>query len=590
MQDLLLLQVQGQYLSNNEKCLNVRGKIFNGARGVKMKLTGAQIVIECLKEQNIDTVFGFPGGAVLNIYDELYKARDVIRHILTSHEQGAAHAADGYARATGRVGVCIATSGPGATNLVTGIATAYMDSVPLVAFTGQVPTSLLGKDSFQEVDITGITMPITKHNYIVKDVNKLADIIREAFAIAQEGRPGPVLVDICKDVTSNTAEYQFKPARPLKEPPLGVTEEEIYRAAEAINSSKRPVILSGGGVSISNAVNEVQCLAEKGNIPISTTLMGLGSFPGTHDLFMGLMGMHGTRTSNMAVKETDLFIAIGARFSDRVISDVTKFAPNARIMHIDIDEAEIGKNIQVHYPLAGNIKKILQLLIDKVEKNDRREWIGKIQQWKKEYPLKYEREKGLKPQYVVERIYELTKGDAIITTEVGQNQLWAAQYYKFTRPRQFISSGGLGTMGFGLGASIGARLGRPDKKVINIAGDGSFRMNLIEIATAVEYKLPVIIAVLNNHTLGMVRQWQQLFYGGRYSSTTLNRKLDFVKLAEALGAVGYDVTTPEQVDEVLLNALAEKERPVIINFEIDMDEKVFPIVPPGAPIDELIEE
>jgi len=590
MQDLLLLQVQGQYLSNNEKCLNVRGKIFNGARGVKMKLTGAQIVIECLKEQNIDTVFGFPGGTVLNIYDELYKARDVIRHILTSHEQGAAHAADGYARATGRVGVCIATSGPGATNLVTGIATAYMDSVPLVAFTGQVPTSLLGKDSFQEVDITGITMPITKHNYIVKDVNKLADIIREAFAIAQEGRPGPVLVDICKDVTSNTAEYQFKPARPLKEPPLGVTEEEIYRAAEAINSSKRPVILSGGGVSISNAVNEVQCLAEKGNIPISTTLMGLGSFPGTHDLFMGLMGMHGTRTSNMAVKETDLFIAIGARFSDRVISDVTKFAPNARIMHIDIDEAEIGKNIQVHYPLAGNIKKILQLLIDKVEKNDRREWIGKIQQWKKEYPLKYEREKGLKPQYVVERIYELTKGDAIITTEVGQNQLWAAQYYKFTRPRQFISSGGLGTMGFGLGASIGARLGRPDKKVINIAGDGSFRMNLIEIATAVEYKLPVIIAVLNNHTLGMVRQWQQLFYGGRYSSTTLNRKLDFVKLAEALGAVGYDVTTPEQVDEVLLNALAEKERPVIINFEIDMDEKVFPIVPPGAPIDELIEE
>ena len=587
---MLLLQVQGQYLSNNEKCLNVRGKIFNGARGVKMKLTGAQIVIECLKEQNIDTVFGFPGGAVLNIYDELYKARDVIRHILTSHEQGAAHAADGYARATGRVGVCIATSGPGATNLVTGIATAYMDSVPLVAFTGQVPTSLLGKDSFQEVDITGITMPITKHNYIVKDVNKLADIIREAFAIAQEGRPGPVLVDICKDVTSNTAEYQFKPARPLKEPPLRVTEEEIYRAAEAINSSKRPVILSGGGVSISNAVNEVQCLAEKGNIPISTTLMGLGSFPGTHDLFMGLMGMHGTRTSNMAVKETDLFIAIGARFSDRVISDVTKFAPNARIMHIDIDEAEIGKNIQVHYPLAGNIKKILQLLIDKVEKNDRREWIGKIQQWKKEYPLKYEREKGLKPQYVVERIYELTKGDAIITTEVGQNQLWAAQYYKFTRPRQFISSGGLGTMGFGLGASIGARLGRPDKKVINIAGDGSFRMNLIEIATAVEYKLPVIIAVLNNHTLGMVRQWQQLFYGGRYSSTTLNRKLDFVKLAEALGAVGYDVTTPEQVDEVLLNALAEKERPVIINFEIDMDEKVFPIVPPGAPIDELIEE
>lgn len=555
-----------------------------------MKLNGATILIECLKEQGVDTVFGFPGGAVLFIYDALYKAKGEIRHILTSHEQGASHAADGYARATGKVGVCIATSGPGATNLVTGIATAYMDSIPMVAITGQVSTALLGKDSFQEVDITGITMPITKHNYIVKDVTKLADTVRQAFVIAKEGRPGPVLIDICKDVTAGVTDYEPKILEQIPEPPLGVPEAEVRRAAEIISRSRKPVILSGGGVSIAGANEELRTLAEKAGIPVTTTLMGLGSFPGTHELFTGLVGMHGTKTSNMAVSEADLFIAVGARFSDRVISNVKRFAPNAEIMHIDIDPAEIGKNISVHYPLVGNIKKILRLLSQYVDRRDTAEWNARIEEWKRLYPLKYEKEGTLKPHYVVERIYELTDGDALITTEVGQNQLWAAQFYKYTKPRQFISSGGLGTMGYGLGACIGAQLGRPDKKVINIAGDGSFRMNCTEIATAVEYKLPVIIAILNNHVLGMVRQWQKLFYDGRYSATTIDRGTDFVALAEAFGAVGINVTRPEEVDEALKRALASKNRPVLINFEIDRDDKVFPIVPPGAAIDELIEE
>lgn len=555
-----------------------------------MRLRGADILVECLKEQGVDTIFGFPGGAVLYIYDALYRASNDIRHILTSHEQGASHAADGYARATGKVGVCIATSGPGATNLVTGIATAYMDSVPIVAFTGQVPTSLLGKDSFQEVDITGITMPITKHNYIVKDVTKLADIVREAFLIAKEGRPGPVLVDICKDVTAAYTEFESKtPAKP-REVPLGVTESEIDEAASIINNAKKPIILSGGGVSIAGASEEVLALAEKAKIPVTTTLMGLGSFPGTHELFTGLVGMHGTRTSNMAVAEADLFIAIGARFSDRVISDVRRFAPNAKIMHIDIDPAEVGKNVTVNYPLVGNIKKILRLLNTKIEKKNYSDWTKNIFRWKESYPLKYPQDGTLKPQYIVERIYELTKGQALITTEVGQNQLWAAQFYKYTAPRQFISSGGLGTMGYGLGASIGAQIGRPDKKVINIAGDGSFRMNCTELATAVEYKLPVVIALLNNRVLGMVRQWQELFYDGRFSATTIDRGTDFVALAEAFGAVGINVTKPGEVDGAIMKALESRDRPVVINFEIDKNEKVFPMVPPGAPIDELIEE
>lgn len=554
------------------------------------KLTGAEILIECLKEQGVDTVFGFPGGAVLNIYDALYKAQNEINHILTSHEQGASHAADGYARATGRTGVCIATSGPGATNLVTGIATAYMDSVPMVAITGQVSTALLGKDSFQEVDITGITMPVTKHNYIVKDVNKLAGIVREAFRIAASGRPGPVLIDICKDVTAAVTDYEpVVPPKPEAEP-IGVSAVELAAAAALISGAKKPLILAGGGVSIAGADPELLRFAEKAQIPVATTLMGLGSFPGTHELFTGLVGMHGTRTSNMAVSETDLFIAVGARFSDRVISNVKRFAPNAKIMHIDIDPAEIGKNISVHHPLVGNIREILRELADRAEARGRTDWNRRISEWKAQYPLKYDKEGPLKPHYIIERLYELTDGDALITTEVGQNQLWAAQFYKYAKPRQFISSGGLGTMGYGLGACIGAQLGRPDKKVINIAGDGSFRMNCTELATAVEYKIPVVVAILNNHVLGMVRQWQQLFYDGRFSATTIDRGTDFVALAEAFGAVGINVTRPEEVDGAFKRALASKDRPVLINFEIDRDDKVFPIVPPGAPIDELIEE
>ncbi len=554
-----------------------------------MKLNGSDIFVECLKEQGVDTVFGFPGGAVLNIYDALYKVRDEIRHVLTSHEQGAAHAADGYARATGKTGVCIATSGPGATNLVTGIATAYMDSVPMVAFTGQVATPLLGKDSFQEVDITGITMPITKHNFIVKDVTKLADTIRRAFVIACEGRPGPVLVDICKDVSAAFAEFESKPPKKPRNASAGVSEKDIEQAAEVINNSKQPIILSGGGVSISGASREVLELSQKAGIPVATTLMGLGSFPGTHELFTGLVGMHGSRTSNMAVSEADLFIAIGARFSDRVISNVKKFAPNAEIMHIDIDPAEIGKNIVVQYPLTGNIKKILKALNSKIKKRDYSVWNKKIDEWKASYPLKYVKDEVLRPHYIVERLYQLTQGEAIITTEVGQNQLWAAQFYKYTAPRQFISSGGLGTMGYGLGACIGAQMGRPDKKVINIAGDGSFRMNCTEIATAVEYKLPVIIAILNNGVLGMVRQWQELFYEKRYSATSIDRGTDFVALAEAFGAKGIRVTEPGEVDAAFTEALASTDRPVLIDFRIDKDDKVFPIVPPGAAIYELID-
>ena len=558
-----------------------------------MKLLGADVIIECLKEQGVDTVFGYPGGQAIVIYDALYRARNEIRHILTSHEQGASHAADGYARATGRVGVCIATSGPGATNLVTGIATAYMDSVPMVAITGQVPTGLLGKDSFQEVDITGITMPITKHNFIVKDVTKLAGTIRKAFAIAREGRPGPVLVDICKDVTATETEYT--PGLPGQNDYVSnkyseISGEEFEAAIKAINSASRPVILSGAGVGIGGAEEEVRSLAELACIPVSTSLMGMGTFPGTHRLFMGMVGMHGTKTSNYAVHNCDLFIAIGNRFSDRIVSKVSSFAPGAEVMHIDVDSAEVGKNITVDYPLVGNIKQILQTLIKGVEPKKNTGWISRINAWKEEYPLKYNKSPEiLRPQYIVERLHELTDGDAVITTEVGQHQMWAAQYYKYTRFRQFVSSGGLGTMGYGLGACIGAQLGRPDKKVINIAGDGSFRMNLNELATAVEYKLPIIIALFNNRALGMVRQWQELFYDSRFSQTTIDRGTNFKALAEAFGAKGINVTHPDQVDGAIRAALSETDTPVLINFEIDKDDKVFPIVPPGAGINEVVD-
>jgi len=552
-----------------------------------LRLSGADIIIECLLEQGVKEVFGYPGGASLNIYDSLYKYQDKIKHYLTTHEQHAAHAADGYARATGKVGVVFTTSGPGATNIVTGLATAYMDSVPLVAITGQVATTLLGKDSFQEVDITGITMPITKHNFIVKDVNNLADIIRKAFEIAKDGRPGPVLIDVCKDVTSSFAEYERKEIEFNKNKPK-MCKVSLEKAIEAINRSQKPFICSGGGVISANASSELMQFVEKINAPIATTLMGVGGFPSSHENYTGLVGMHGSRTSNYAVSNCDLLIAIGARFSDRVISKVDKFAPHAKIIHIDIDPAEIDKNVDSDIALIGDVKEILTILVDSVEKKENSEWINRIKTWKKEYPVSYLDDDKLHPQYVVERISYLTDNDAIIATEVGQNQIWAAQFYKYQRPRQFISSGGLGTMGYGFGAAIGSKIGVKDKIVFDIAGDGSFRMNMAELATAVHYNIPVIVAILNNGVLGMVRQWQDLFYNKRYSQTTLDRPPDFVKLADAFGALGLRVERKEDVDSAIIKAI-DSGRPTVIDFVIDKDEKAFPIVPPGAPIDEIID-
>ncbi|MFS8501397.1 MAG: biosynthetic-type acetolactate synthase large subunit [Caldicoprobacter sp.] len=562
-----------------------------------MKLKGAQVVIECLREQGVNVVFGFPGGAILPVYDALYDAKD-ITHILTAHEQGATHAADGYARATGKVGVVFATSGPGATNTVTGIATAYMDSVPLVVFTGQVASSLLGKDSFQEVDISGITAPITKHNYIVKDAQRLPDIIRQAFKIARSGRPGPVLVDIPRDIQNTVIDYQ-----PVQVDTSYVNEDifhpqfyrneqieiNIQKAAEAINKCERPVIYAGGGVNISGANHELLRFAEKIKAPVTCSLMGLGAFPGTHPYFMGMVGMHGTRVSNYAISHCDLLIAVGARFSDRVISRADKFATNAKIIHIDIDPAELGKNIDIHIPICGDVKKILQKLIDLVEEKQPNSWNKQIDDWKKEYASKRTAPKGkLSPRFIIEKLYALTAGKAIITTEVGQNQMWTAQFYKFDEPRTFISSGGLGTMGFGLGAAIGACIGRPDRKVINVAGDGSFMMNSIELATVSRYKLPIVQLVLNNQALGMVRQWQNLFYNKRFSYSTLGPDVDFVKLADAYGIKGFRITSNEEVEDTLKKAL-EMEQPVLIECMIHPDEMVYPMVPPGAPIDEIID-
>jgi len=555
-----------------------------------LKLSGADIIVECLKEQNVDTVFGFPGGAVLNIYDSLYKRGGSIKHILTSHEQGASHAADGYARVTGKTGVCIATSGPGATNLVTGIATAYMDSVPLVAITGQVPAILIGKDSFQEVDITGITEPITKHNYLVKDANDLAETIRKAFEIASTGRPGPVLVDVCKNATAQMVEFTpFDGKRRLNLQINNLySEGDLNEAAEAVKNAKKPVILSGGGTIIAGACELLLALSKKLHIPIATTLMGMSSIPGDYPLYTGLLGMHGSRVSNKVVSECDLLITVGARFSDRVISNMKRFATDAKIMHIDADPAEINKNITVNYPLTGDIIDIIGAIIDKTESVDETDWAVNVKSWKEEYRMKLPDNGTLKPSFIIEKFCELTEGNAIVTTEVGQNQIWAAQYYTFSQPRQYISSGGLGTMGYGTGAAIGAQIAMPDKKVINFAGDGSFRMNCNELATAVYYKLPIIIAVLNNGTLGMVRQWQTMFYDKRYSSTTLDRGPDFVKLAEAYGGVGIRVEKPEQVEDAIKAALSYTDRPIVIDFIIDIDERVLPIVPPGKGIDELI--
>ncbi len=563
-----------------------------------MKYTGSQIFVECLKEQGVDIIFGYPGGKVIFLYDELVKNSDFIRQIVTTHEQGASHAADGYARSTGKVGVCIATSGPGATNLVTGIATAYMDSVPMVAFTGQVSKKDLGKDSFQEIDITGITIPITKHNYIVKDVTKLAGVIREAFAIAKEGRPGPVLIDICVNASVDQCEYEPKDISKddfLKKHAgirhEKVPAEDIDKAVSAINEAKRPYIIAGGGVIISETSSLLTKFARKGRIPVATTLMGLGGFPSNDGLNTGLIGMHGSKTSNLAATNCDLLIAIGARFSDRVTSNVKNFAPKAKVMHIDIDPAEIGKNIPVDYPLCGYMDDILERLYEKIEEKKDSEWIDKINVWRAKFPLAYvEDGKSVKPQTVIKKLYKHTKGEAIIVTEVGQNQIWAAQWYKYSQPRTYISSGGLGTMGYGLGAAIGVQLANPGKKVINVAGDGSFRMNMHELATAVTYKLPVVIAILNNSARGMVRQWQTLFLDKRYAATTVDDCLDYVALAEAFGAVGMRIDDPADVDAAIEKALSETERPVVIDFRIDKDDNVYPIVPPGASIEDVITE
>lgn len=551
-----------------------------------MVRTGAEIVIECLKEQGVDVVFGYPGGSILNVYDALYKHSDEIFHVLTSHEQGAAHAADGYARATGKVGVCMATSGPGATNLVTGIATAYMDSVPMVAITCNVTLPLLGKDSFQEVDIAGVTMPITKHGYIVKDVNILADTLRKAFHIAKSGRPGPVLVDITKDVTAASCEYT--PKKPESVERAGhYTQEDLDAALEVISKAKKPYIYLGGGAILSGASEEVRAFAKKLDSPVCDTLMGKGAYDGYDPLYTGMIGMHGTKTSNLGVSECDLLVALGARFSDRVIGNASLFAKNAKILHIDIDAAEINKNIHADVSIVGDLKDILTKLIARMEQMHHPEWTAHILELKEKYPLKYD-DSQLSCPYIIEELDRITKGNAIITTDVGQHQMWAAQYYHYTKPRTFLSSGGLGTMGYGIGACIGAKTGCPDKICVNIGGDGCFRMNLIELATASRYQIPIIQIIINNHVLGMVRQWQTLFYGKRYSQTVLEDAVDYCKVAEGLGCAAIRVIAKEEVAPAIEKAIA-LQKPVVIDCRIPEDDKVFPMVPAGAAISEVFD-
>ena len=551
-----------------------------------MVRTGAEIIIECLKEQGVDVVFGYPGGSILNVYDALYKHSDEIFHVLTSHEQGAAHAADGYARATGKVGVCMATSGPGATNLVTGIATAYMDSVPMVAITCNVTLPLLGKDSFQEVDIAGVTMPITKHGYIVKDVNILADTLRKAFHIAKSGRPGPVLVDITKDVTAASCEYT--PKKPESIERAGhYTQEDLDAALEVISKAKKPYIYLGGGAILSGASEEVRAFAKKLDSPVCDTLMGKGAYDGYDPLYTGMIGMHGTKTSNLGVSECDLLVALGARFSDRVIGNASLFAKNAKILHIDIDAAEINKNIHADVSIVGDLKDILTKLIARMEQMHHPEWTAHILELKEKYPLKYD-DSQLSCPYIIEELDRITKGNAIITTDVGQHQMWAAQYYHYTKPRTFLSSGGLGTMGYGIGACIGAKTGCPDKICVNIGGDGCFRMNLIELATASRYQIPIIQIIINNHVLGMVRQWQTLFYGKRYSQTVLEDAVDYCKVAEGLGCAAIRITAKEEVAPAIEKAIA-LQKPVVIDCRIPEDDKVFPMVPAGAAISEVFD-
>lgn len=558
-----------------------------------MQLNGAEIVIECLKEQGVDTVFGYPGGAILNVYDELYKHRDEIRHILTSHEQGASHAADGYARATGKVGVCLATSGPGATNLVTGIATAYMDSIPIVAITCNVGVSLLGKDSFQEIDIAGITMPITKYSFIVKDVTKLADTIRKAFRIAKTGRPGPVLVDIPKDITAKVTEYIpeelgkcTKEDSSRKTPRMDA--QRFDRVISMLEEAEKPFVFVGGGAVLSGASQELKEFVDKLDAPVTDSLMGKGAFPGTDPRYTGMLGMHGTKASNFGVSECDLLVVMGARFSDRVTGNTEKFAKNAKIIQLDIDPVEINKNVLITEEIIGDLKDVLKTLNKRLKQQNHAEWLEKIQGYKEKYPLKYH-PNVLSGPFLVEEIYRQTNGEALIVTEVGQHQMWAAQYYKYTKPRTLLTSGGLGTMGYGLGAALGAKTGCPDKIVVNIAGDGCFRMNMNEIATAVRHNIPIIQVVVNNHVLGMVRQWQDLFYDERYSATVLRDAVDFVKLAEAMGAEGMRAVSQEEFKEAFSKALT-LNRPVVIDCQIDSDDKVWPMVAPGAAISEAFDE
>lgn len=552
-----------------------------------MEMNGSEIVIACLKEQGVDTVFGYPGGTILNIYDALYKHQDEIRHVLTSHEQGAAHAADGYARATGKVGVCMATSGPGATNLVTGIATAYMDSVPLVAITANVNLPALGKDSFQEIDIVGVTMPITKHGFIVKNINDLAPTIRKAFKIAKTGRPGPVLVDITKDVTAAVCDYEpVNPAEPEKV--IKFNDKDLTAVAEMLCKAKKPFIYVGGGAIISDASAEVAELAELLDAPVCDTLMGKGAFDGHSKRYTGMIGMHGTKASNLGVTECDLLVALGARFSDRVIGNPKKFAEGAKIVHIDVDAAEISKNICVDASLVGDLKTTLQKLNPLITKQNHSDWMNHIEDLKNKYPLGYDDSKLTCP-YIISEIDRITEGKAVISTDVGQHQMWAAQHYLYSKPRTFLSSGGLGTMGYGLGACIGAQVGRPDDICINIAGDGCFRMNMNELATASRYNIPIIQVVINNHVLGMVRQWQTLFYGKRYSQTVLNDAVDFCKVAEGLGCKAIKITKKEEVEPALKEAIAAKS-PVLLECIIEEDDKVFPMVPAGKPLSEVFDE
>ncbi len=553
-----------------------------------MKLNGSEIVIECLKEQGVDTVFGYPGGTILNIYDELYKHRNEIRHILTSHEQGAAHAADGYARATGKVGVVMATSGPGATNLVTGIATAMMDSVPVVAFTCNVGVSLLGRDSFQEIDIAGVTMPITKYSVIVKDIKDLATTIRRAFRIAKSGRPGPVLVDITKDVTAAT--YDYQPVNPGVVLPKTETirEEALEKAAQMVAKAKKPVIFVGGGANISGAAEEIRELAHKINAPVCDSLMGKGAFPGTDDLYMGMLGMHGTKTANNTVHNCDLLICLGVRFSDRVTGKTPVFAKQAKKIQFEVDPAEVNKNVMVDCAVVGDLKEALKRFLPMVEPQEHDNWLQQINDYKAQHPLKYPQDRLTGP-YIIEELYRLTNGEAIVVTDVGQHQMWAAQYYKYTNPRTLLTSGGLGTMGFGYGAAMGAKMAFPEKTVVNIGGDGCFRMNMNEVVSAVRNGINVIEIVMNNEVLGMVRQWQHLFYGERYSNTVLNDGIDFVKVAEGMGALGIRVDKKEEVEPALRKAFAAN-RPVVIDCRIAKDDMVFPMAPAGKPIESAFDQ